>query len=78
MRISELMVSEQWKGKLNSRKFYRHKIPHSISVMHYFCCIIEIKEIIIPIFQPNNRLISIFFLNFATTIVLNHGQNDEK
>ena len=23
MHISEMTVSEQWKGKLNSRKFYR-------------------------------------------------------
>jgi hypothetical protein len=78
MCVSELAISEQWKGKLNSRKFYRHKNFHSISVMHYFCCIVEIKRLIIPIFQPNNRLISIFFLTFVLTIVLNHGQNDEK
>ena len=25
MHISEMTVSEQWKGKLNSRKFYRNK-----------------------------------------------------
>jgi hypothetical protein len=31
MCISELTVSEQWKGKLNSRKFYRRKNSFSIS-----------------------------------------------
>jgi hypothetical protein len=50
MRISELTVSEQWKGKLNSRKFYRHKNFLSISVMHYFYCIAEIKRLIIQLF----------------------------
>ena len=57
MHISEMTVSEQWKGKLNSRKFYRHKISHSISVMHHFYCIAEIKKLIISNFQVNNGLI---------------------
>lgn len=36
MHISEMTVSEQWKGKLNSRKFYRHKNSISISIVYYF------------------------------------------
>jgi hypothetical protein len=77
MRISEMAVSEQRKGKLNSRKFYRHKICLPISVMHYFYFIVEIKKTACLNFSSKQWIDLIFFLNFAITIVLNHGQNDE-
>jgi len=40
MHISEMTVSEQWKGKLNSRKFYRHKN----SLLFLLCPIFAAQE----------------------------------
>ena len=77
MHISEMTVSEQWKGKLNSRKFYRHK-----NYLLFLLCPILLhkrsKKTNYFNFSVKQWINLIFFLNFAVTIVLNHGQNDEK
>ena len=78
MCVSELIVLEQWKGKLNSRKFYRHKIPSFYFRYAPFLLHSRNNKIIYVKFAGQQWIDLIFVLNSATTIVLNHGQNDEK
>ena len=65
MHISEMTVSEQWK------------------ITFYFCYALFLlhkrsKKTNYFNFSVKQWINLIFFLNFAVTIVLNHGQNDEK